>query len=128
MVLEARGQANVGVEVAAGATGWTHKPIPTETALRTKGDIATKIAFLQPYWQDLLTRLERTDGDLLTQRPRVAAAEQAHHRAQVNGGSNVRDPMANRSPWPPALLLRCYSGWGKPGERASLKPGKWYDS
>jgi ribulose-5-phosphate 4-epimerase/fuculose-1-phosphate aldolase len=74
LLLEGMVQRNLAVEAAARATGWTPKPIPSETALRTKDEIATKIAFLQPYWQDLLTRLERTDSDLLTQRPRGAAA------------------------------------------------------
>jgi L-fuculose-phosphate aldolase len=74
LLLEGMAQRNLAVAAAARATGWTPMPIPPETALRTKSDITTKIAFLQPYWQDLLTRLERTDSDLLTQRPRGAAA------------------------------------------------------
>jgi L-fuculose-phosphate aldolase len=74
LLLEGMVQRNLAVAAAARATGLTPKPIPSETALRTKGEITTKIAFLQPYWQDLLTRLERTDSDLLTQRPRGAAA------------------------------------------------------
>jgi ribulose-5-phosphate 4-epimerase/fuculose-1-phosphate aldolase len=74
MLLEGMVQRNLAVAAAARTTGWTPKPISSETALRTKAEIAAKIAFLQPYWQDLLTRLERTDGDLLAQRPRGATA------------------------------------------------------
>jgi ribulose-5-phosphate 4-epimerase/fuculose-1-phosphate aldolase len=74
MLLEGMVQRNLAVAAAARTTGWTPKPISSETALRTKGEIFAKIAFLQPYWQDLLTRLERTDSDLLAQRPRGAAA------------------------------------------------------
>lgn len=74
LLLEGMVQRNLAVAAAANATGWTPKPIPSEIALRTKGEIATKIAFFEPYWQDLLTRLERTDSDLLAQRPRGAAA------------------------------------------------------
>ena len=74
LLLEGMVQRNLAVAAAARATGWTPKPISSETALRTKGEIATKIAFLEPYWQDLLARLERTDSDLLAQRPREAAA------------------------------------------------------
>ncbi len=74
LLLEGMVQRNLAVAAAARATGWTPNAIPSETAFRTKSEIAAKIAFLQPYWQDLLTRLERTDSDLLTQRPRGAAA------------------------------------------------------
>jgi ribulose-5-phosphate 4-epimerase/fuculose-1-phosphate aldolase len=74
MLLEGMVQRNLAVAAAARATGWTARPISAETAMRTKAEIAAKIAFLQPYWQDLLTRLERTDSDLVAQRPRGAAA------------------------------------------------------
>ena len=74
LLLESMVQRNLAVAAAARATGWTPKPIPPEIALRTKSEIATKIAFLEPYWQDLLIRLERTDSDLLAQQPRAAAA------------------------------------------------------
>ena len=74
LLLEGMAQRNLAVAAAARATGWTPKPISAEIALRTKREIATKIAFLDPLWQDLLTRLERTDGDLLALGPRGAAA------------------------------------------------------
>lgn len=74
LLLEGMVQRNLAVAAAARAAGWTPKPIPSEIALRTKGEIGAKIAFFEPYWQDLLTRLERTDSDLLAQRPRGAAA------------------------------------------------------
>ncbi|HJY86021.1 MAG TPA: class II aldolase/adducin family protein [Candidatus Acidoferrales bacterium] len=73
LLLEGMVQRNLAVAAAARATGWTPKPIPHETALRTKDEIASKIAFLQPYWQDLLTRMERTDSDFFAQRPKGAA-------------------------------------------------------
>jgi ribulose-5-phosphate 4-epimerase/fuculose-1-phosphate aldolase len=74
LLLESMVQRNLAVAAAARAAGWTPKPIPPEIALRTKSEIATKIAFLEPYWQDLLIRLERTDSDLLAQQPTAAAA------------------------------------------------------
>lgn len=74
LLLEGMVQRNLAVAAAARATGWTPKPIPPDIALGTKHEITTKISFLQPYWQDLLTRLERTDNDLVAQRPKGAAA------------------------------------------------------
>lgn len=70
LLLEGMVQRTLAVVSAARATGWSPRPIPQETALRTKGEIAAKIAFLQPYWQDLLTRLERTDSDLFARLPK----------------------------------------------------------
>jgi len=73
LLLEGMAQRNLAVAAAAGATGWTPRPISAEIALRTKREIASKIAFLQPYWQDLLIRLQRTDPDLFVQQPERAA-------------------------------------------------------
>jgi ribulose-5-phosphate 4-epimerase/fuculose-1-phosphate aldolase len=73
LLLEGMVQRNLAVVSAARATGWIPKPIAPEVALSTKGEIASKIAFLQPYWRDLLTRLERTDSDLFEQRSQATA-------------------------------------------------------
>jgi hypothetical protein len=51
MLLEGMVQRNLAAAAAARTTGWTPKPISSETALRTKGEIFAKIAFLQPYWR-----------------------------------------------------------------------------
>jgi ribulose-5-phosphate 4-epimerase/fuculose-1-phosphate aldolase len=74
LLLEGTVQRNLAVAGASRATGWSPKAISRETAQRTKREIAAKIAFLEPYWQDLLTRLGRTDKDLLVQNPKGAAA------------------------------------------------------
>jgi L-fuculose-phosphate aldolase len=74
LLLEGMAQRNLAVAAAARATGWTPKPIASEIALRTKREIASKIAFQQPLWHDLVSRLKQSDAELFVQRPEGAAA------------------------------------------------------
>jgi len=73
LLLEGMVQRNLSVAITARATGLTPKPIEREAALRAKSEIA-RIPFLQPLWQDLLLRLQKTDPELLELRPKSAAA------------------------------------------------------
>ncbi len=74
LLLEGMCARNIGVSVAAQATGNRPIPIKMEHALTAKREIA-KIPFLQPLWTDLLTRLRQTDPDLFQPVRDSAAAD-----------------------------------------------------
>ncbi len=69
MLLEGAVQRNLAVAGAARATGLAPTPIAPQHALTAKRELA-KIPFLQPLWDDMMKRLQRTDPDLF-----------AHHAA-----------------------------------------------
>ncbi len=69
MLLEAAVQRHLAVAAAARATGLAPTPIAPEHALTAKRELG-QIPFLQPLWEDMMKRLQRTDPDLF-----------AHHAA-----------------------------------------------
>ena len=73
LLLEGMVQRNLSIAMTARATGLTPKPIAREAALRAKAEIG-RIPFLQPLWHDMLSRLQKTDPELLEHRPKTAAA------------------------------------------------------
>lgn len=73
LLLEGACARNISVAMTAQATGLKPQPIRIEHALTAKAEIA-KISFLQPFWMDLLRRLQHTDPELFSQGPQRLSA------------------------------------------------------